>query len=67
MAIQYNFLAPIDQKFVIKVMILFLKMKYLQNDYIPTLGISYEGDGSPVSYANSGIHDSSSNYLSTYY
>ena len=29
--------------------------KYLQNDYIPTEGISYEGDGSPVSYANSGI------------
>jgi len=27
--------------------------KYLQNDYIPTEGISYEGDGSPVSYANS--------------
>ena len=29
--------------------------KYLQNDYVPTKGISYEGDGSPVSYANSGI------------
>jgi len=29
--------------------------KYLQSDYIPTSGISYEGDGSPVSYANSGI------------
>ena len=29
--------------------------EYLQNDYIPTEGISYEGDGSPVSYANSGI------------
>ena len=29
--------------------------KYLQNDYVPTEGISYEGDGSPVSYANSGI------------
>ena len=29
--------------------------KYLQNDYTPTEGISYEGDGSPVSYANSGI------------
>jgi len=29
--------------------------KYLQSDYIPTEGISYEGDGSPVSYANSGI------------
>ena len=27
--------------------------KYLQNDYVPTEGISYEGDGSPVSYANS--------------
>ena len=27
--------------------------KYLQDDYIPTEGISYEGDGSPVSYANS--------------
>ena len=29
--------------------------KYLQSDYIPTEGISYAGDGSPVSYANSGI------------
>jgi len=29
--------------------------KYLQNDYVPTKGISYAGDGSPVSYANSGI------------
>ena len=29
--------------------------KYLQSDYVPTEGISYEGDGSPVSYANSGI------------
>ena len=29
--------------------------KYLQNDYVPTEGISYAGDGSPVSYANSGI------------
>ena len=29
--------------------------KYLLNDYVPTEGISYEGDGSPVSYANSGI------------
>ena len=29
--------------------------EYLQNDYVPTKGISYEGDGSPVSYANSGI------------
>ena len=29
--------------------------KYLQSDYIPTEGISYEGDGSPVSYAKSGI------------
>ena len=28
--------------------------KYLLNDYVPTEGISYEGDGSPVSYANSG-------------
>ena len=27
--------------------------KYLLNDYVPTEGISYEGDGSPVSYANS--------------
>ena len=27
--------------------------EYLQNDYVPTKGISYEGDGSPVSYANS--------------
>ena len=27
--------------------------KYLQDDYTPTEGISYEGDGSPVSYANS--------------
>jgi hypothetical protein len=27
--------------------------EYLQNDYVPTSGISYEGDGSPVSYANS--------------
>ena len=26
--------------------------KYLEEDYIPTEGISYEGDGSPVSYAN---------------
>ena len=29
------------------------KTEYLQNDYVPTSGISYEGDGSPVSYANS--------------
>jgi hypothetical protein len=29
--------------------------EYLQNDYVPTEGISYEGDGSPVSYAKSGI------------
>jgi len=29
--------------------------EYLQNNYVPTKGISYEGDGSPVSYANSGI------------
>ena len=29
--------------------------EYLQGDYIPTEGISYEGDGSPVSYAKSGI------------
>jgi len=29
--------------------------EYLQNDYVPTSGISYAGDGSPVSYANSGI------------
>ena len=27
--------------------------KYLQDDYTPTEGISYAGDGSPVSYANS--------------
>jgi len=26
--------------------------EYLDSDYIPTKGISYEGDGSPVSYAN---------------
>ena len=29
--------------------------KYLVNPFSPTDGISYEGDGSPVSYANSGI------------
>ena len=29
--------------------------KYLVNPFSPTEGISYEGDGSPVSYANSGI------------
>jgi hypothetical protein len=28
--------------------------KYLVNPFSPTEGISYEGDGSPVSYANSG-------------
>ena len=27
--------------------------EFLQDDYVPTEGISYEGDGSPVSYANS--------------
>ena len=29
--------------------------KYLVNPFSPTEGISYEGDGSPVSYGNSGI------------
>ena len=29
--------------------------KYLVDPFSPTDGISYEGDGSPVSYANSGI------------
>ena len=31
------------------------RTEFLQDDFTPTEGISYEGDGSPVSYANSGI------------
>ena len=55
MAIQYNFLTPIDQKVRDQGYDFVSQNKYLQDGFVPTDGISYEGDGSPVSYANSGI------------
>ena len=55
MAIQYNFLAPIDQKVRDQGYDFVSQDKYLQDGFKSTDGISYEGDGSPVSYANSGI------------
>ena len=55
MAIQYNFLAPVDQKVRDQGYDFVSQNKYLQDDFAPTSGISYEGDGSPVSYGNSGI------------
>ena len=55
MAIQYNFLAPIDQKVRDRGYDFVSQNKYLDDSFKPTSGISYEGDGSPVSYANSGI------------
>ena len=55
MAIQYNFLAPIDQKVRDQGYDFVSQNKYLDDSFKPTSGISYEGDGSPVSYANSGI------------
>ena len=55
MAIQYNFLKPIDQKVRDQGYDFVSRNEFLQDDFKPTSGISYEGDGSPVSYANSGI------------
>ena len=55
MAIQYNFLKPIDQKVRDQGYDFVSQDEYLQDGFKPTSGISYEGDGSPVSYANSGI------------
>ena len=55
MAIQYNFLKPIDQKVRDQGYDFVSQDKYLQDGFKPTSGISYAGDGSPVSYANSGI------------
>ena len=53
MAIQYNFLKPIDQKVRDQGYDFVSQDEYLQDGFKPTSGISYEGDGSPVSYANS--------------
>ena len=53
MAIQYNFLAPVDQKVRDQGYDFVSQDEYLQDGFKPTSGISYEGDGSPVSYANS--------------
>jgi hypothetical protein len=53
MAIQYNFLAPIDQKVRDRGYDFVSQNKYLQDGFKSTDDISYEGDGSPVSYANS--------------
>ena len=55
MAIQYNFLKPIDQKVRDQGYDFVSKDEFLQDGFKPTSGISYAGDGSPVSYANSGI------------
>ena len=55
MAIQYNFLKPIDQKVRDQGYDFVSQDEYLQDGFKPTSGISYAGDGSPVSYANSGI------------
>jgi hypothetical protein len=49
----YNFLAPIDQKVRDDGYKFVSQDKYLQNPFGATSGISYAGDGSPVSYANS--------------
>jgi hypothetical protein len=51
----YNFLAPVDQKVRDDGYKFVSQDKYLQNPFGATSGISYAGDGSPVSYANSGI------------
>jgi len=53
MAIQYNFLKPIDQKVRDQGYDFVSQDKYLEDGFKSTDGISYEGDGSPVSYANS--------------
>jgi hypothetical protein len=53
--VAYNFLAPIDQKVRDDGYKFVSQDKYLQNPFGATSGISYAGDGSPVSYANSGI------------
>jgi len=53
MAIQYNFLAPIDQKVRDRGYDFVSQNEFLQDGFKSTDGISYEGDGSPVSYANS--------------
>ena len=53
MAIQYNFLKPIDQKVRDQGYDFVSKDEYLRDGFKSTDGISYEGDGSPVSYANS--------------
>ena len=55
MAVQYNFLKPIDQKVRDQGYDFVSQDEYLQDGFKPTSGISYAGDGSPVSYANSGI------------
>jgi hypothetical protein len=49
----YNFLAPVDQKVRDDGYKFVSQDKYLQNPFGATSGISYAGDGSPVSYANS--------------
>jgi len=53
MAVQYNFLKPIDQKVRDQGYDFVSKDEFLQDGFKPTSGISYAGDGSPVSYANS--------------
>ena len=53
MATQYNFLKPIDQKVRDQGYDFVSQDEYLQDGFKSTDGISYEGDGSPVSYANS--------------
>ena len=53
MAAQYNFLKPIDQKVRDQGYDFVSKDEFLQDGFKPTSDISYEGDGSPVSYANS--------------
>ena len=53
MAIQYDFLKPIDQKVRDQGYEFVSQDEYLQDGFKSTDGISYEGDGSPVSYANS--------------
>ena len=55
MAAQYNFLKPIDQKVRDQGYDFVSRDEFLQDGFKPTSDISYEGDGSPVSYANSGI------------
>jgi len=53
MAAQYNFLKPIDQKVRDQGYDFVSRDEFLQDGFKPTSDISYEGDGSPVSYANS--------------